>query len=330
MSEKLHIIGVVGLGLMGSSIIVSLLKSGCQVIAVTPLAEELEEGSIRIMEQLQLADEIHLLQDNTKNYLKNLTISKDYEALSSCQLVIECIIELEEIKRIVYQKIESVVSPNCVISSNTSAIPINILQQYLQCPERFMGIHWAEPAFATRFLEITCGEQTNVSLAEMIHDEAIQWEKEPTLLYKDVRGFITNRLMYAVYRQGFELINQGAVDIAGLDKCFQYDIGSWITIMGIFKRMDYIGLDHYLQSFQTIFPKLSNSQEVPDQMKKILAEKGRGIHNLNGLYPHTAVSSKELEHNFAVFNEEIYRLADRYRRKLKALNLAESNEKQKI
>ncbi|MGH2622457.1 MAG: 3-hydroxyacyl-CoA dehydrogenase family protein, partial [Sphingobacterium sp.] len=239
-------------------------------------------------------------------------------------------IELEEIKRIVYQKIESVVSPNCVISSNTSAIPINILQQYLQCPERFMGIHWAEPAFATRFLEITCGEQTNVSLAEMIHDEAIQWEKEPTLLYKDVRGFITNRLMYAVYRQGFELINQGAVDIAGLDKCFQYDIGSWITIMGIFKRMDYIGLDHYLQSFQTIFPKLSNSQEVPDQMKKILAEKGRGIHNLNGLYPHTAVSSKELEHNFAVFNEEIYRLADRYRRKLKALNLAESNEKQKI
>src|SRR5690606_12601358 len=152
-----------------------------------------------------------------------------------------CIIEQEGIKKTVYQKVESVVSPSCMISSNTSALPINILQEYLQNPGRFMGIHWAEPAFATRFLEITCGEKTDVSLAEMIQEEARHWEKEPTLLYKDIRGFITNRLMYAVYRQGFELVNQGSVDMAGLDKCFQYDIGSWITIMGIFKRMDYVG-----------------------------------------------------------------------------------------
>ena len=328
MSEKLHIVGVVGLGLMGTSIIVALLKSGCQVIAVTPLPEELEEGTQRILEQLQLADEMHLLKEDKQVYLKNLTISKDYEDLSSCQLVIECIIELEGIKKTVYQKIESVVSPSCVISSNTSALPINILQEYLQHPGRFMGIHWAEPAFATRFLEITCGEKTDVSLAEMMQEEAKHWEKEPTLLYKDIRGFITNRLMYAIYRQGFELINQGSVDMAGLDKCFQYDIGSWITIMGIFKRMDYVGLDHYLQSFRTIFPKLSNSQEVPDQMKKILEERGRGVHNLIGLYPHTELSSKQIEHNFAVFNEEIYRLADRYRTRLNELNLADSNEKQ--
>lgn len=328
MSEKLHIIGVVGLGLMGSSIIVALLKSGCQVIAVTPLPEELEDGARRILEQLQLADEMRLLKEDKQVYLKNLTVSKDYETLSSCQLVIECIIELEGIKKTVYQKIESVVSPSCVIASNTSALPINSLQQYLQHPERFMGIHWAEPAFATRFLEITCGEKTDVSLAEMMQEEAKHWEKEPTLLYKDIRGFITNRLMYAIYRQGFELINHGSVDMAGLDKCFQYDIGSWITIMGIFKRMDYVGLDHYLQSFQTIFPKLSNSQEVPDQMKKILQERGRGIHNLIGLYPHTERSSKQIEHNFAVFNEEIYRLADRYRTRLNELNLADSNEKQ--
>ncbi len=328
MSEKLHIIGVVGLGLMGSSIIVALLKSGCQVIAVTPLPEELEEGTQRILEQLQLADDMHLLKENQPTYTKNLTVSSDYKALINCQLVIECIIELEEIKKSVYQQIEAVVPISCVIASNTSAIPINILQQYLQHPSRFMGIHWAEPAYATRFLEITCGEKTDVSLAEMVQEEAIHWEKEPTLLYKDIRGFITNRLLYAAYRQGFELINQGVVGMAGLDKCFQYDIGSWITIMGIFKRMDYVGLNHYLQTYQTIFPKLCNSREVPRQMEEILHTKGRGIHNLKGLYPHSEQSAKQLEHNFAIFNEEIYRLADRYRNRLKELNLAEPNGKQ--
>lgn len=330
MSEKLHRIGVVGLGLMGTSIIVALLKSGCQIIAVAPLPEELEEGTQRIDEQLQLAKEMNLLGGDQQAHLKNLSIFEDYQKLSSCQLVIECVIELESIKKTVYQKIETVVDPSCVISSNTSAIPINILQQYLQIPERFMGIHWAEPAYATRFLEITCGEKTDVRLAEKIQEEALNWEKEPTLLYKDIRGFITNRLMYAVYRQGFNLINQGSVDMAGLDKCFQYDIGSWITLMGIFKRMDYVGLDHYLQSYRQIFPKLTRSQKIPSQMQKIFEKKGRGVHDLTGLYPHTEQSAKELERNFAAFNQEIYRLADRYRVRLKELNLTETNEKEQV
>ena len=327
MSEKLRIIGVVGLGLMGSSIIVALLKSGCKVIAVTPLPEELDSGEKRIKEQLRLADDMHLLEKNQKEYLKNLKVSKDYADLSPSQLVIECIIELEEIKKTVYRNIEKVVNQSCIIASNTSAIPINILQQYLTHPERFMGLHWAEPAYATRFLEITCGKNTDVALAEMVQKEAIHWEKEPTLLYKDIRGFITNRLMYAVYRQGFELINRGDVNMDGLDKCFQYDVGSWITIMGIFKRMDYVGLEHYLNVYKQIFPLLSNSREVPPQMLSILKNNGRGIHNLLGLYPHTEKSAKQMEHNFSVFNEEIYRLAERYRTKFRELNLEQSNER---
>lgn len=330
MSEKLHTIGVVGLGLMGTSIIVALLKSGFQIIAVTPLPEELEEGIQRVDDQLQSAKEMNLLGGDPQAYKKRFSVSKDYQVLRSCQLVIECVIELEAIKKTVYQKIEAIVDPTCVISSNTSAIPINILQQYLQIPERFMGIHWAEPAYATRFLEITCGEKTDVRLAEKIQGEALNWGKEPTLLYKDIRGFITNRLMYAVYRQGFELINQGSVDMAGLDKCFQYDIGSWITLMGIFKRMDYVGLDHYLQSYRHIFPKLTRSQKLPSQMREIFDKKGRGIHNLIGLYPHTVQSAKELERNFEAFNQDIYRLADRYRTRLKELNLAETNEEEQI
>lgn len=330
MPEKLHTIGVVGLGLMGTSIIVALLKSGCQIIAVAPLPEEVEEGNQRIDEQLHLAKRMNLLGDDEHAYLKNLSISEDYHQLRACQLVIECVIELEPVKKAVYQKIEAEVDPSCVITSNTSAIPINILQRYLRIPERFMGMHWAEPAYATRFLEITCGKKTDVRLAEKIREEAVNWEKEPTLLYKDIRGFITNRLMYAVYRQGFDLINQDAVDMAGLDKCFQYDIGSWITLMGIFKRMDYVGLDHYLSSYREIFPKLSRSQRVPPQMQKIFQEKGRGVHNLKGLYPHTAQSAKELERNFATFNQKIYRLADRYRDRLKALNLEETNEKEQV
>ncbi|MCT1530122.1 3-hydroxyacyl-CoA dehydrogenase family protein [Sphingobacterium daejeonense] len=323
MPGELKNIGVVGLGLMGSSIIVSFLKAGCRVIALTPLSEELEIGKKRVLEQLNLCKEMGLLSENEEYYTNNLIICDDYNFLKDCDLVNECVIEIEEIKKDVYHKIENVVHPKCIISTNTSAIPINILQQYFIKPDRFMGIHWAEPAYSTRFLEITCGIKTNVELAELVQKEAINWEKEPTLLYKDIRGFITNRLMYAVYRQGFELINKGIVDLAGLDKCFQYDIGQWITIMGLFKRMDYEGLDKFVSSYSIIFPLLSISNEVPPQMKKILEINGRGIHNLKGLYNHSSESAEILEDNLSTFNEEIYKLADLYRIKLKQLKLSE-------
>lgn len=314
-------IAVVGLGLMGSSIIVSFLKAGYRVVALTPLPEELEIGSKRIQEQLSLCWKMGLLPEALSFYGSRYQVTADYSLLKGCDLVIECVVEVELIKKQVYQHIERQVSVDTIIATNTSAIPISHLQQYLKLPTRFMGIHWAEPAYATRFLEITCGRETKVELAERIRDEAENWEKEPTLLYKDIRGFITNRLMYAVYREGFSLINKGHISMSGLDKCFQHDMGAWITIMGIFRRMDFIGLSDYLNIYKHLFPKLGNLQGVPMQMEKILEKGGRGIHNLTGLYPHTEASAEKLEQDFSNFNEEIYRLSDKYRKKINDLNL---------
>lgn len=314
-------VAVVGLGLMGSSIIVSFLKSGYEVVAHTPLQEELSIGAQRIDEQLVLCETMGLLPMEIRYYASKYNVTTDYALLADCALVVECVIEVEEIKKLIYQHIEQAVGKNTIIATNTSAIPISHLQQYLQFPKRFMGIHWAEPAYATRFLEITCGKDTDIDLAERVRAEAENWEKEPTLLYKDIRGFITNRLMYAVYREGFSLMNKGHISMSGLDKCFQHDMGAWITIMGIFRRMDFMGLSDYLKTYCHLFPKLGNLREVPPQMNDILEKGGRGIHNLTGLYPHTTDSAKKLEDDFSHFNEEIYRLSDKYRKKLNDLNL---------
>lgn len=319
--QKLGRIGVVGLGLMGSSIIVSFLNAGYHVVAMTPLVEELEIGQKRIQDQLISCHTMGLLSQDISFYKDLVLVTAAYEDLKDCDLVVECVIEIEEIKAKVYANIESVVNSTTVIATNTSAIPISKLQQYLVNPTRFLGIHWAEPAFATRFLEITCGEKTNPQIAELIQQEAETWGKEPTLLYKDIRGFITNRLMYAVYREGFNLINKDVANMAALDKCFQYDIGSWVSIMGIFKRMDYMGVEKYANTYAHIFPKLSNSDDVPPQMQKIAQSKGRGIHNLDGLYYHDAESASKLDQSFASFNEEIYSLVEEYREKKKNLNL---------
>jgi 3-hydroxybutyryl-CoA dehydrogenase len=194
-------IGVVGLGLMGSSIVVALLVSNHPVVAIAPVRGEGQKAGLQINLQLQHCEESGLLHHPIDYYINNLTISEDYGLLSCCRMVLECVIENPEIKKQVYAKIGQAVSNDAVITSNTSAIPISILQKFVPNPDRFLGIHWAEPAYMTRFLEITCGEQTHMKYAEWAYQVAHLWGKEPTLLKKDIRGFVTNRLMYAVYRE---------------------------------------------------------------------------------------------------------------------------------
>jgi 3-hydroxybutyryl-CoA dehydrogenase len=148
-------------------------------------------------------------------HLKKLIITEDYGQLKDCRLVIECTIEDIDIKKSVYAKIEGVVSENTIITSNTSAIPISILQRETRLSNRFIGLHWAEPSHTTRFLEIICGDLSDITKAEWLYNLSPIWGKEPTLVRKDIRGFITNRLCYAMYREAFYLVENGYATIDG-------------------------------------------------------------------------------------------------------------------
>lgn len=305
-------VGVVGLGLMGSSIVASLLMSGHPVVAVAPLPEDMEAGPRRIREQLVQCAAAGLLEDTVAGCLARLTVTEDYEALSGCRLLQECVVEKIDVKKTVYGKMAAIAAPDAVITSNTSAIPISTLQQWVSSPGRFLGLHWAEPAYATRFLEITCGAQTSPDHAEWVFRLAHAWGKEPTLLRKDIRGFITNRLMYAVYREMLHLVETGVVSAEAIDKSFRYDAGSWMTLMGIFRRMDYTGLEDAASIFRSWFPRLSNHTGVPPIMQRMVNEQARGVHDGNGFYPYTPQEARLWEAAFAGFNHDIHRLARLY------------------
>ncbi len=312
-NAKNVVVGVVGLGLMGSSIVVAFLIAGHRVVAIAPVANEMyDEIWQRILKQLAHAKHTGLLTNPLDAYKKQLTISKDYSLLNNCKLVMECVTENIEIKKTVYHKITSAVSKDTIIATNTSAMPISILQKWVLHPQRFLGIHWAEPAYMTRFLEVACGEQTDVTYAEMVVKMAVVWGKEPTLLKKDIRGFITNRLMYAVYREGLALIENGDATMEDVDKAFRYDAGSWITLMGIFRRLDFLGLQDSKEILSSIYPKLCNKETVPPVMQQVVDKNARGIHNLKGLFKYTPEEAKQWENAFAEFNEDIFRLAAKY------------------
>lgn len=305
-------LGVVGLGLMGSSIVAALLIAGHPVVGIAPLNEELEKASSQINEHLEQCKHAGLLDKPVNYYLNKVTISGDYGELKSCRVVLECVTERIDIKKQVYNRISNVVPVETIISSNTSAIPISILQSYVPNPGRFLGIHWAEPAYMTRFLEVTCGKQTTIENANWIYQLAHHWGKEPTLLKKDIRGFVTNRLMYAVYREALTMEENGDATIEDLDKAIRYDAGSWITLMGIFRRMDYMGLENLESMLKNTFPLLSNREDVPVAMQKMVTDELKGTRTSKGFYTYTENEGSEWEEAFARFNKDIARLAARY------------------
>lgn len=305
-------VAVVGLGLMGCSITACLLMAGHKVIAVAPIVSDMETAESRVHEHLKMSLKEGLTDQPTSALLSRLTITEDYSLLKNCTLVIECTLEDIEIKKQVYKKIENEVSESTVITSNTSAIPISILQKQTKIPSRFLGLHWAEPSHTTRFLEIICGDQSDQSFAEWLYELSHFWGKEPTLVRKDIRGFITNRLMYAMYREAFHLVENGYASVEDVDRACRNNAGYWMTLVGIFRWMDLTGVPAYHNVMKDLFPTLSNQTEMPKLIDKLVNDGAKGVANAHGFYEYTPEEAQLWKETFEEFSYEIRRLALKY------------------
>jgi 3-hydroxybutyryl-CoA dehydrogenase len=301
--------GVVGLGLMGTSIATCLLAAGHRVVAIDKDAARRRNLKRRVSVLLRDMRREKLLAKDPASVLKNLSTSDDFGALRDCGLVIESIFENLSEKREVLRKIEDSVSPETLIGSNTSALPVTELQRGARHPERILGVHWGEPAHILRFLEVICGDETDQRNAEKVMRLASRWRKEPTLIRRDVRGFITNRVMYAMMREAFYLVENGYATVEDVDRSVRNDMGYWITLAGPFRYMDLTGIPAYAAVMRDLLPDLCCSRETPKLMQEVVASGAHGTSNAKGFYRYTPADAKRWEKRFLDFSYEIRALA---------------------
>ncbi|MGN6247901.1 MAG: 3-hydroxyacyl-CoA dehydrogenase family protein [Ginsengibacter sp.] len=321
-------VAVVGLGLMGCSITACLLMAGHSVVALAPIPSDIETAMPRISEHLERSFKEQITERPAHELLANLTLTEDYKSLKDCKVVIECTLEDVDIKKAVYAKIEAQVPDDTLITSNTSAIPISILQKNAKVASRFLGLHWAEPSHTTRFLEIICGDQTDLKHAEWLYALSHSWGKEPILVRKDIRGFITNRLMYAMFREAFYLVENGYATIEDVDRSCRNNAGYYMTLVGIFRWMDLTGVPAYHNVMKDLFPDLSTGTEVPKLIDDIVKAGGKGIANAHGFYEYTPEEAKLWRDTFEEFSYEIRRLALKYPADVVKKKLARMEEEQ--
>jgi len=237
--------------------------------------------------------------------------------LAPCGLIVETIKEDLDLKREIYGELEDVLSGRTIISSNTSSIPITLLQHGRKRPERFIGMHWGEPVQVMRYLEITPGKQTSpktVRIAKLVGQAC---GKEPTLLNADIRGFLSNRMMYAMIREAFYLVEQGIASLEEVDRSFRNDMGWWATIAGPFRLMDLTGIPAYMAVMDGLLPELCNTTEVPKLMKDVVARGALGIANQDGFYAYDKARSAKWEKAWVDFTYDIRKLVERYDKRVR-------------
>ena len=311
--QQLEPIGLIGLGLMGRGIASCLLSQGLEVIAYNRTANRASASLPHIDEALQeLARRKIVTRAGIRNWKKRFHIGGSLADLKPCGFVIESVKEDLPLKRKIYDELEQAVAARTVIATNTSSLPITALQGGRKYPQRFIGMHWGEPAQIMRYLEIIPGRQTSRRTLRLTRQLGELCGKEPTVLREDIQGFLSNRMMYAMLREACYLVEAGIADVETVDRSFRNDMGWWALLAGPFRWMDLTGIPAYALVMEGLLPKLCNSKAVPKLMSEMVASGAVGVGNAKGFYPYTRASARRWEKAWVDFTYEMRKLADRY------------------
>ena len=158
---------------------------------------------------------------------------------AECGLVIEAVVEDLDTKRAVFREVESIVSAQALLASNTSSLSITAIAAALQRPERLAGMHFFNPAPRMPLVEIVAGAATSSAVLDTLHATARAWGKTPVHA-RSTPGFIVNRVARPYYAEALRLLEEQAADCATIDAVLR-ECGGFR--MGTFELMDLIGND---------------------------------------------------------------------------------------
>jgi 3-hydroxybutyryl-CoA dehydrogenase len=307
-STKPDCVAVVGLGLLGRGIAARFLGCGFEVVAVEQSEAQHETARAHIggmIEELIKHGQVPAsLRDEWSARYRPV---RGFELLRECSFVVESVTEDLAVKQAVMDAIEAEVGADTVIASNTSAIPITQLQARGKHPGRFVGMHWAGPAHATRFMELIRGGQTTDAAFETAAALARRLGKEPCLCQKDVPGFIVNRIGYAMYREAVHLLQEGVADAATIDTSVRNAMGLWASICGPLRWIDISGgPELYAKAMARVLPTLSNAAETQPAMRDLAASGAHGIANGRGFFNYTP---EEAQHWEQLYQQHVWRVA---------------------
>src|SRR5215213_2948744 len=232
--------GVAGAGTMGRGIAQVLAQCGVRTLVFDAQPGAAQKAKESVSQALgKLAEKGRLDAAGVHRTLACMEIADSIEAFGQCHVVIEAIVEELGAKRELFSKLESIVSSECIVASNTSSLSVTAMAAACKRPERVAGYHFFNPVPVMKVVEVVAGELTEPEVTEALSALARRFGHTPVRC-KDTPGFVVNHAGRAYVPEALRILAEGTADFATIDRILVDAAG---FRLGPFGLMDLVGLD---------------------------------------------------------------------------------------
>lgn len=286
---------VVGAGLMGHGIAQVFAVHGHSVLLYDSNVDVLFTAKERIKQNLTEVSSYNLVESSAVTDTLNRVQTTDQldSACADVDIVIEAVSENLNLKQSIFAKLDALCPPTTILCSNTSVISITQIAATSQNRSRILGTHWWNPPYLVPLVEIIRTDHTADWCMAKVFDVLKKIGKMPVYVQKDIPGFVGNRLQHALWREAFDLIDNGVCDAATVDEVIRQGFGLRLPFLGPVVNADLIGLDLTLSIHEYILPHLCTVAQPSTTLQSLVADSHLGMKSGKGFLSWSAAEADE-------------------------------------
>lgn len=213
-----------------------------------------------------------------------VTVAREPPRGPAPDLVIEAVFEDPAVKQSVFAQIEDAYGGVPALATNTSGLPLDALAAPLKYPQRFLAMHFFQPADVFPMIEVVRGERTEDSAIEVAVSAVKQAGREPILLERAVNGYLINRLQHSILHEAYHLLESGIATAEMIDNVAKKLLGPRLCITGLLEQKDIGGLVMHASAQRSIVPTLSHTNVPSDYLQDMVKRGDIGVASGKGFY----------------------------------------------
>lgn len=297
MSARAQQIAVIGAGLMGHGIALTLARAGYPVAITDPVAEARASVKSRISASMGLLG--HAEGEITQTLDLVEVLDTTAQAVAQADVVFEAAPEKMDLKRRIFAEVEAHAPEPAILASNTSVMPITEIMRDLRLKSRALGTHWWNPPHLIPLVEVVRTRWTDDTAMRKMVALLENAGKTPVRVEQDVPGFIGNRLQHALWREAISLVERGICDAESVDTVIKSCFGRRLSVLGPLENADLVGTDLTLDIHNTVLADLESRQGPSPYLQRLVAEGKLGMKTGEGFRKWTPEQADALRNRVA-------------------------------
>ncbi|MEP0815011.1 MAG: 3-hydroxyacyl-CoA dehydrogenase family protein [bacterium] len=281
-------VAVLGFGTMGSEIALLAALAGYEVFGFDPFPQAFDRQMPHL--EAHISRQKRLSDEEKAAALARLKTTSNLSDIRGAEFVIEASLELKEIKEGLLASLSEYLDEKAILATNTSSMSISGLASVYQYPNRFLGMHFFNPALTMTLVEVVPGTLTDPDVVDSAVAFCEKIGKTP-IRVKETPGFVVNRVLIALMFEAMSLLDEGIATVEDIDIAMRRGAG---FPLGPFKLADLVGLDVLLHAGEVLYSELGHPKFKPPYSLKCMVASGLlGRKSGRGFYDYSKESEQQ-------------------------------------